>query len=81
VKKRIEKLEHAIPRRPAASSRAMLREMPEAELRRIVREGIQQDSEPTSEISHRLREMSEEDFEALTRGRRVIRNQIGDREN
>jgi hypothetical protein len=57
----------------------MLREMPEEELRRIVREGA--DADPTSEIGNRLCEMSPEDFAALTRGRRVIRNQIADREN
>ena len=80
-RKRLEKLEHAVPRRPGASSRAMLREMTDEELRAILRKGVQQDADPTSEIGQRLREMSPEDFAALTRGRRVIRNQIVGHEN
>jgi hypothetical protein len=80
-RKRLEKLEHAVPRRPGASSRAALAEMPEEELRKIVGGGVQGGADPTSEVAHRLREMSPEQLRSLARPRHGIRNQIGDREN
>jgi hypothetical protein len=80
LKKRLADVEKSIPR-GSATDRAALAELTDEELREVLRGGIQQNSEPTSEIGNRLRSMTPEDFEALTRGRRVIRNQIGDREN
>jgi hypothetical protein len=41
-RKRLEKLEHAVPRQPCASSRASLREMSEEDLREILRSGRQE---------------------------------------